>query len=182
MDIYCNYFGSINLSKGLDIPIYKQGREDYACGPVCICMVLDYLLQKAGMPKLDHDGIRKVGELTMSGRIWSTAGTQYKKMKSVIRVMGFRCREVSGEKLDVRLTFLKKAISHENPVILGCMADLDGERYRHYIVLNWIDHEYLYFNDPYPGRRPAKIRIKKFASNGNEISWGNNRWGIEVFR
>lgn len=40
----------------LSVPRYVQGEDDFACGPTCLCMCIDYLLSTKGAPKLDHSG------------------------------------------------------------------------------------------------------------------------------
>jgi predicted double-glycine peptidase len=163
------------------VPHYRQGTDDYACGPVCICIALDYLLTKSKKPKLDFEGIKKVEDLTMDGKTWSSSGTSPDRMKYAIRRMGFGCREIRGDTDKKRLQNLQRAINDRRPVILGCMANLGTDRYRHYIVLIGIDDKYIYIRDPYPEGRPSKVRIMEFLKNGNPTSWGNNRWGIEIY-
>jgi predicted double-glycine peptidase len=163
------------------VPRYRQRTEDYACGPVCIRIALDYLCMREGKPKLDYEGIKKIEQLTMDGKIWASFGTGYDRMKHTIRKMGFGYRTNRGKTDEARKENLRRAMAHGNPVILGCMANIGRCRYRHYVVLTGIDGEFLYIRDPYPEGRPSKVRIEEFEKNGNPTSWGNNRWGIEVF-
>jgi predicted double-glycine peptidase len=164
-----------------NVPQYKQGTADYACGPVCICITLDCLLIIARKPKLDFEDIKKIENLTMDGKTWSSSGTPPGRMKNAIRMMGFRCCEIRGDSDEKKERNLRKAIDNRHPVILGCMANLGTDRYRHYIVLIGIDDKYIYIRDPYPEGRPSKVRIMEFLKNGNPTSWGNNRWGLEVY-
>jgi len=165
----------------LPVRPYRQGTDDYACGPVCIRMSIDYLLTRDRKPRLGRAAIKRIEHLTMKGRVWSSSGTRYGRMKQAIRRMGFSCREIRGDTDEKRLKNLRRAIDDRHPVILGCMADLGSDRDRHYIVLVGIDDKYIYIRDPYPEGRPPKVRIKEFRKNGNLTSWGNNRWGIEVY-
>jgi predicted double-glycine peptidase len=169
------------IERNSPVPRYKQGTEDYACGPVCICIALDYLLTKARKLKLDFEGIKKIEELTMDRKTWSSTGTNYERMKNAIRRMGFGCREIRGKTDDAREDSVRRSISHSNPVILGCRAQLGRRRYRHYVVLTGIDGRYLYIRDPYPEGRPMKVLLENFRKNGNPTSWGNKRWGVEVY-
>jgi predicted double-glycine peptidase len=163
------------------VPHYLQGADDYACGPVCICIALDYLLTKARKPKLDYKDIKKIEEMTMNGKTWSSSGTSPDRLKYAIRRMGFGCRQIGGNTDEAREENLRQSLSRSNPAILGCMAKLGTDRYRHYIVLIGIDDKYIYIRDPYPEGRPSKVRIIEFLKNGNPTNWGNNRWGIEVY-
>ena len=164
----------------LPVRHYKQGTDDYACGPFCIRMSIDYLLMRDGKPKSDHGAIKMIEHLTMNGKLRFSSGTPPGRMINTIQRMGFGCREIRGYSDDTRLRNLRRAIDHRNPVILGCLADLGGKRYRHYVVLIGIDDKYIYIRDPYPEGRPPNVRINKFLKNGNPTSWGNKRWGIEI--
>ena len=117
----------------------------------------------------------------MEARIWSSSGTSFGRMKQAIRQMGFGCREIRGNTDEKRLKNLQWAVDTDHPVILGCIANLGPARYRHYVVLVGIDHKYIYIRDPYPKERPTKVRIDDFLRNGNPTSWGNNRWGVEIY-
>lgn len=169
------------IERNSPVPRYKQGKEDYACGPACICMCIDYLRVRESKPKLDHAAIKKIENLTMDGRIWSSSGTNPDRMKNAIRRMGFGCHEIRGNTDEKKELNLRQAIGGHHPVILGCMADLGRDRLRHYIVLVGIDDRYIYIRDPYPEGRPSKVRLKEFLKNGNPTSWGSCRWGIEVY-
>lgn len=165
----------------LPVPQYKQGADDYACGPVCIRMSIDYLQTRARLPRLDRVAIGRIEHLAMKGRVCSPSGTSYSRMKDTIRKMGFGCREIIGRTDEERQRKLRQALANHRPVILGCMADLGPDRYRHYIVLIGIDDKFIRIRDPYPEERSPKVLITDFLKNGNPISWGNYRWGIEVY-
>lgn len=165
----------------LSVPRYLQGEDDFACGPTCLCMCLDYLLSTKGAPKLDHSGIKKVERLTMDGNIWSSSGTRYERMVSTIRRMGFRCRRIQGKDDPSLVGRLRQAIDEAHPVVLGCMADLGGDRLRHYIVVVGVERSRLLINDPYPKRRPKSVPFQSFLKAGTETCWGRDRWGIEIF-
>ena len=173
-------FPKMNVIK-LPVWHYKQGTNDYACGPVCIRMGIDSLLTREGKPRLDREAIKRIEHLTMKGMVWSSSGTCPRRMKNAIRRMGFGCREIRGDTDEKRVRNLVRAIDDLNPVILGCIADLGPDRYRHYFVLFGIDDKYIFIRDPYPEGRPSKVRIKEFLKNGKPTSWGNNRWGVEVY-
>ena len=163
------------------VPPYRQRTSDYSCGPVCICSCLDYLLMRDDRPKLDYAAIRKIEDLTMEGRVWSSWGTGYDRMKSAVRSMGFGCREIRGSTDKARKNDLQQSIARSNPVILSCVAGIGRKRYRHYVVLIGIDDSHIRVHDPYPKGRPSRIRFEDFLKNGRRTSWGNRRWGIEVY-
>jgi predicted double-glycine peptidase len=163
----------------LKVPKYYQGKNDNACGPTCIRMVIDYYLKKKGK-KLSKAECENILQETMQGNRDRSLGTVKKDLKAVFRKRGFICKELFGSRKETKLANLFTAINAGKPVILGCMAKIKYYgRYSHYIVLTGIDESYLYVNDPYPGRL-AKIAIVSFLRNGQPTSWGNARWGIII--
>jgi hypothetical protein len=161
----------------LKVPKYYQGKNDNACGPTCIRMVIDYYLKKKGK-KLSKKDCANILQETMRGN--SLSGTDKKGLKAAFRMRGIICKELLGSRKDTKLANLRTAINAGKPVILGCMANFKNYgRLAHYIVLTGIDESHIYVNDPYPGK-PAKIAIESFLRNGQPTSWGNARWGVII--
>lgn len=162
-----------------EVPKYNQSKEDYACGPICIGIVIDYLRQDK-KHKLNFDEALKIILLTMNGNITRKNGTSKKAMKYAIRKMGYNCKEISGDK-EARLSQLREAIKKDNPVILGCRKKIGKTLYKHYIVLTGINSKYLYIHDPYPQKWKSKVMIDEFTKRANNLCWETEMWGIEVF-
>jgi hypothetical protein len=163
----------------LKVPKYHQGKNDNACGPTCIRMVIDYYLKKKNK-KLSKEDCENILQETMTGNRYHIFGTSKKDLKAVFRKSGINCKELLGSSKEKKLTNLRMAINAGKPVILGCRANFKYHgRYAHYIVLTGIDGSYIYVNDPYPGK-PAKIPINSFLRNGQPTSWGNARWGVII--
>jgi ABC-type bacteriocin/lantibiotic exporter with double-glycine peptidase domain len=161
------------------IPKYKQGGDDNECGPVCIKMAVDAFLKPEGGRITKNDLVRlKKKRLIMD----TPGGTSKTGMKKAIKSLGFGCKELVGKK-GTRLKMLKTIIDRNHPVILGCNIKIKGKPYSHYIVLVGVDEhkQILYIHDPYPKSKYSKIKIEKFTTRGNDLSWGNKMWGIEVF-
>ena len=169
------------MTRRLPVPHYRQTTTDHACGPVCICMAIDFLLIGARRPKLDYVGIKEIEWLTMGCRLWSSKGTNYTHMKHAIRRSGCGCREIGGGTDHARRRELRRVIGAGHPVILGCIAEIGGHRYPHYVVLTGIDSEYIYIRDPFPKGRPSRVLVTDFEKNGNPTSWGNRRWAVKVY-
>jgi hypothetical protein len=138
-----------------------------------------YLLAKGGRSTAKDR--KKIELYTMDGNVTSSRGTTYDGMNRAIGRMGLGCRRIRGGDNSSKLASLRDAIARNHPVILGCVTDIEGKRWRHYVVLTGIDDRYLHVRDPFPGRRPQRIRIDEFLRPGRFLSWGRNRWGIEVF-
>jgi hypothetical protein len=63
-------------------------------------------------------------------------------------------------------------------VILTCIEDFGHYgRIGHYVVLTGIDKDFIYINDPYPGK-DSQIALACFLKNGQPLCWGNLKWGI----
>jgi len=163
----------------LKVPHYYQTINDYACGPTCIRMVIDYFLKKRGEKSKKNDW-ESIVQDTMNGSIKNVFGTNKKNLKKALQKRGFSCRNLVGN-TQTRLHNLYVAISNGTPAILGCRADVGNLRDAHYIVLTGINKymKYIYINDPYP-KKPSKIKLDSFLKNGQKISWGNSKWGIIV--
>jgi ABC-type bacteriocin/lantibiotic exporter with double-glycine peptidase domain len=163
----------------LKVPKYHQGKDDNACGPTCIRMVIDYYLKKKGK-KLSKEDCENILQETMQGNRDRLFGTGKKDLKAVFRKRGIICKELLGSRKETKLANLRTAINAGKPVILGCMANFKYYgRDAHYIVITGIDEAYIYVNDPYPGK-PARILIESFLRNGQPTSWGNARWGVII--
>jgi hypothetical protein len=143
-------------------------------------MAVDFYLLARGVRFTAKDR-KKIEQYTMCGNVMSSRGTTYDRMIHAIEKMGIRCRRIRVEGNGSKLASLRDAVARNHPVILGCVTDIEGERWRHYVVLTGIDDRYLHIRDPFPGRRPRRIRIDEFLRPGRFMSWGRNRWGIEVF-
>jgi predicted double-glycine peptidase len=98
------------------VPHYMQGTSDYACGPACICMCLDYLLLKKGRPRMGYEDIKNIERLTMDRRIWSSLGTSCERMKKAIRSIEFGCREVHGTSDKTMENNLRQAL-YRHPIL-----------------------------------------------------------------
>lgn len=162
-----------------EVPAYDQSEEDYACGPTCISIVMDYL-RRDKKHRLNFQEAMKIIILTMNGNILKLSGTSKEAMKYTIRKMGYSYREISGSR-EARLSQLKEAIKKDNPVILGCRKQIAKTRFNHYVVLTGLDDRYLYIHDTYPSKRKNKIIIDEFTKRGKDLCWGTKMWGIEVF-
>jgi uncharacterized protein YvpB len=164
----------------LDIPPYKQTKRDYACGPVCIGMAIDYLRKRNNKSPLNVQECLKLFFETMNGNLRRKSGTSKKAIKSALLRMQCRVKELTGNE-DTRLSQVKTAIAKHHPVIVSCRTCFQGDRkrYAHYLVITYIDETHLYFNDPYP-RRLNKVGLKEFLGRGESLCWGSSRWGIEV--
>lgn len=63
-------------------------------------------------------------------------------------------------------------------MILTCIEDFRHYgRTGHYVVLTGIDKDFIYINDPYPGK-DSQIALACFLKNGQPLCWGNLKWGI----
>jgi hypothetical protein len=106
----------------LKVPKYYQGKNDNACGPTCIRMVLDYKLRKSGK-KLSQKDYDQILQETMKGHRGRESGTLKKDLTMVLQRRGIICRALRGASKEKRLDGLRAAISLGKPVILGCMAN-----------------------------------------------------------
>jgi ABC-type bacteriocin/lantibiotic exporter with double-glycine peptidase domain len=167
------------MDMALDVPHYRQDRNDYACGPVCIGMAIDYLRKRRNKKPLDFQECLGIAAKTMNGNLRRPSGTSKSVMKQTIRWFGYKVKELRGGET-ARLLQIRQAIKNHHPVILSCRADLGGDRYTHFIIVTGIDQEYVYFNDPYPGKR-NKVSLEEFLGRGESLCWGSAQWGIEVF-
>jgi len=162
----------------LEVPKYKQGKDDNACGPTCIRMVMDYYLKKKRQ-RLSKGDCESILQQTMTGDKYRETGTRKNDLKAALRRRGFICKELPDSRKEKKLVSLRLALDADKLVILGCIGKFKHYRgrVRHYIVLTGMDQSHIYVNDPYPGR-PAKIEIESFLRKGQLTSWGNARWGI----
>lgn len=158
------------------VPKYRQGRDDNTCGPVCVRMVIDYFWAASGKRTSKQD-MNKILQLTMNGNKYLSRGTYREYLISALEVFGISETVISGNTA-TRLAQLSRAIEHGSPAILTCLANFGRYgRMGHYVVLTGIDENFLYINDPYPGR-PSQIPILSFLTNGQPINWGKLKWGI----
>jgi uncharacterized protein YvpB len=163
----------------LKVPKYHQGKNDNACGPTCIRMVIDYYLKRKGKKLLKED-YEDILQDTMEGNRDRLFGTLKHDMKAVLRKRRFICKELLGSSKETKLANLRTAVNAGKPVILRCMAYFKGYgRTAHYVVVTGIDKSFIYINNPYPGK-PAKLEIESFCRNGQPTSWGNARWGVTI--
>jgi hypothetical protein len=144
----------------------KQGKDDNACGPICIRMAMDYYLKKKRQ-RLSKGDRESILEETMGGDRSREAGARRKDLNEVLRRRGFICKELPGSRKETKLASLRLALDARKLVILGCRAKFKYHRGRdrHYIVLPGMDKSHIYVNDPHPGK-PAKIEIESFLRNG----------------
>ena len=158
------------------VPKYRQSLDDNPCGPVCVRMVIDYFWGALGKCTSKQDK-RKILQITMNGNKYLPRGTYREHLISALREIGISETAISGNTA-ARLGKLTRAIKKGSPAILACLADFGPYgRMGHYVVLTGIDKDFLYINDPYPGK-PSQIPILSFLKNGQPINWGKFRWGI----
>ena len=158
------------------VPKYRQSLDDNTCGPVCVRMVIDYFWGALGKYTSNQDK-RKILQISMNGNKYLTRGTYREHLISALREYGISETAILGNTA-ARLGKLTRAIKKGSPAILSCLADFGRYgRMGHYVVLIVIDKDFLYINDPYPGR-PSQIPLISFLKNGQPLNWGNLKWGV----
>lgn len=158
------------------VPKYRQSHDDNTCGPVCVRMVIDYFWGALGKRTSKQD-VHKILQITMNGNKYLSRGAYREHLISALREFGISETEISGNTA-TRLGQLTRAIEKGRPAILTCLADFGQYgRMGHYVVLTGIDKDFIYLNDPYPGK-PSQIPLLSFLKNGQPINWGNSKWGI----
>ena len=158
------------------VPKYRQSHNDNSCGPACVRMVIDYFWGALGKHTSMRD-VRKILQITMNGNKYLSRGTCREHLISALREFGIFETEISGN-TPTRLAQLTRAIEKGSPVILMCLADFGHYgRMWHYVVLTGMDKDFIYINDPYPGK-PSQILLLSFLKNGQPINWGKLKWGI----
>jgi predicted double-glycine peptidase len=156
----------------LTVPYFKQGKENYDCGPLCIRMVVSYLTGRRVPEKEYKDTILA---LSMDGNATYRYGTPKKKMKWTVHQLDYRYRSIHG------LKGLISVVERDRlPVIvLGYMIDEYGTTYEHYVVVAGIRDRYLHINDPYYGKR--QVRIDDFLTQKGNVFWKKRvQWGMVV--
>lgn len=158
------------------VPQYFQSHNENTCGPVCIRMAIDYFKSQTDKRVSNHDFL-KILQITMKGNKYLSRGTYREYLISALREFGIFETKISGNTA-ARLAQLSRAIEYGSPAILTCLSDFGHYgRMGHYVVLTGIDKDFVYINDPYPGK-PSQIPLSSFLKNGQPTSWGNLRWGI----
>lgn len=158
------------------VPRYYQNQDDNACGAVCIKMVLDYFWKPSGR-RVSRQDFHKILRITLNGDRYLPRGTRWEHLTAALREFGISATKISGN-TETRLMQMTKALRKGCPVILTCIEDFGVYgRVGHYVVLTGTDKDFIYINDPYPGK-DSQIAILSFLKNGQPMSWDNSKWGI----
>lgn len=158
------------------VPRYYQYRDDNACGAVCIKMVLDYFWKPSGR-RVSRQDFHKILHITLKGDRYLPRGTYREHLTAALIEFGISATKISGD-TETRLKQITKALRKGCPVILTCIEDFGSYGWvGHYIVLTGIDKDFIYINDPYPGK-DSQIALLSFLKNGQPLSWDNSKWGI----
>jgi len=129
--------------------------------------------------RISNQDFDKILLVTMNGNKYLSRGTYRENIISALQEFSISATEISGN-TSARLEQLARAIERESPSILSCLADFEHYgRTGHYIVLTGIDKDFLWINDPYPGK-PSKISISSFLKKGQPLNWDNMKWGISL--
>ena len=162
---------NIDQQVRLKVPYWKQDRDHYTCGPICIRMVSSYFEGRL----LNKKEYTEILEVAMDGNPERCRGTSRKEMTKALHMQRLDYRDIYGMKA------LEKAIIKKHPVIVRCLMHDGNRTFKHYIVITGKDEYYLYINDPYVGK-PGKIQKKIFLKRAQKLNWGNKKWGIEIFK
>jgi predicted double-glycine peptidase len=162
---------NIDLQVRLKVPYWKQDRDHYTCGPICVRMVSSYFEGRL----LNKREYAKILEVTMNGNPKRCRGTSGQEMGKALHMRCLNYRTIYGIKA------LEKAIVRNHPVIVRCLMHDGNLTFKHYIVIIGKDEHYLYINDSYAGK-PGKIQKKIFLKRAQKMNWGNKKWGIEIFK